>query len=89
MLLKKGTLDPHVLGNYRPVSNLSFLSKFLEKEISKGIDLHKSLHQLYDPFSRHIEQGTVLRLPFFEYRITLCARSTKESVFSWYCWICV
>jgi len=30
-LLKKSTLDPNDLKNYRPVSNLSFLSKMLEK----------------------------------------------------------
>ena len=30
-LLKKTSLDPDVLGNYRPVSNLSFLSKLIEK----------------------------------------------------------
>ena len=30
-LLKKDDLDPEVLKNYRPVSNLSFLSKVLER----------------------------------------------------------
>ena len=30
-LLKKPSLDPNVLKNYRPVTNLSFLSKILEK----------------------------------------------------------
>ncbi|XP_054864080.1 uncharacterized protein LOC129348233 [Amphiprion ocellaris] len=30
-LLKKSNLDPNVLNNYRPVSNLPFLSKILEK----------------------------------------------------------
>ena len=32
-LLKKSTLDPNVLKNYRPISNLSFLSKIIEKII--------------------------------------------------------
>lgn len=30
-LLKKPTMDPDVFSNYRPISNLSFLSKVLEK----------------------------------------------------------
>ena len=30
-LLKKSTLDPHDLSNYRPVSNLSFISKIIER----------------------------------------------------------
>ena len=29
-LIKKPTLDPDTLGNYRPVSNPSFISKILE-----------------------------------------------------------
>ena len=32
-LLKKPTLHPEVLANYRPISNLLFLSKILEKVI--------------------------------------------------------
>ena len=32
-LLKKPTLDRNILGNYRPVSNLTFLSKVIEKAI--------------------------------------------------------
>ena len=32
-LLKKTTLDPEVLANYRPISNLPFLSKILERAV--------------------------------------------------------
>lgn len=38
-LLKKHTLDPEVLSNYRPISNLPFLSKILERTVA---------NQLYD-----------------------------------------
>ena len=34
-LLKKSGLDKEVLKNYRPVSNLSFISKVLEKVVAK------------------------------------------------------
>ena len=37
-LLKKASLDKNVLKNYRPVSNLPFLSKVLEKVIAKRLD---------------------------------------------------
>ncbi|MDF4341033.1 reverse transcriptase family protein [Vibrio parahaemolyticus] len=33
-LLKKPTLDPEVLANYRPISNLPFMSKILEKVVA-------------------------------------------------------
>lgn len=36
-LLKKSNLDPTDISNYRPVSNLSFLSKLLERTISHQI----------------------------------------------------
>lgn len=39
-LLKKSTLDPEVLGNYRPVSNLSYLSKIIERAILEQILPH-------------------------------------------------
>ena len=37
-LLKKASLDKNVLKNYRPVSNLPFLSKVLEKVIAERLD---------------------------------------------------
>ena len=40
-LLKKPSLDKNLLENYRPISNLSFLSKILEKVV-----LHKLLSRL-------------------------------------------
>ena len=36
-LLKKHNLDPEVLANYRPISNLPFLSKILEKAVAKQL----------------------------------------------------
>ena len=42
--LKKPNLDPDNLANYRPISNLPFLSKILEKVIAKQLKsfLHKN-----------------------------------------------
>ena len=36
-LLKKPNLDPEVLANYRPISNLPFLSKILEKVVANQL----------------------------------------------------
>ena len=48
-LLKKPTLDKEVLKNYRPVSNLSFLSKLLEKAALKQLSNHMDTHNLHTP----------------------------------------
>ena len=40
------------------------------------------------PSSLHIEQGTLLRLPFFACRITSYSRSREEREFCWYYWVC-
>ena len=39
-LLKKNDLDPEILNNYRPVSNLNFISKIVEKVIMQELDEH-------------------------------------------------
>ena len=49
-LIKKPGLDPQVLKNYRPVLNLSFLSKLIEKVISSRILTHIADHDLIDKF---------------------------------------
>ena len=36
-LIKKRGLDPEILKNYRPVTNLSFISKIIEKAITNQI----------------------------------------------------
>jgi hypothetical protein len=45
-LLKKNNLDPNELKNYRPVSNLSFLSKLLERIVLHQLSEHLSVHSL-------------------------------------------
>ena len=40
LLLKKSALDKYIIKNYRPVSNLSFLSKVLEKVVATCLNSH-------------------------------------------------
>ncbi len=47
-LIKKPTLDPDILRNYRPVSNLAFISKVLEKVVSAQLTSHMRTHGLYE-----------------------------------------
>ena len=66
-LLKKATLDADDLKNYRPASNLSFVSKLLEKVVARRLRSHKLIHDLYPPFqfayrSGHSTETALLRV---------------------------
>ena len=56
-LLKKPTLDPEVLANYRPISNLPFLSKVLEKTVAAQLQDHLKLNNLYEKFQSGFRAG--------------------------------
>ena len=65
--LKKTTLDPDVNKNYRPVSNLSFVSKILEKVIAAQLNDHLTSNKLHEPHQSayrqgHSEETVLLRL---------------------------
>lgn len=45
-LLKKPTLDPEAFINYRPISNLAFLSKVLGKAVASQLQEHLKLNNL-------------------------------------------
>jgi hypothetical protein len=47
-LLKKPGLDQNVLKNYRPVSNLPFVSKILEKVVANRLEEHLESNSLHD-----------------------------------------
>ena len=49
-LLKKARLDPNCLKHYRPVSNLPFLSKVLERIVQKQFLQQLQSHSLLEPF---------------------------------------
>ena len=66
-LLKKNNLDPNVLGNYRPISNLPFLSKILEKVIFHQLSDHLASNNLLTPHqsayrSGHSTETAILRI---------------------------
>ena len=66
-LLKKPGLDKEVLKNYRPVSNLSFISKVLEKVVGKRLDDHMLDNNLYSSVQsayreRHSTETALLKV---------------------------
>ena len=44
------TLDPEILKNYKPVSNLHYISKLIEKVVADQIDLHLKNNDMLDPY---------------------------------------
>jgi len=69
-ILKKPWLDPEVSANYRPISNLPFLSKVLEKVVSAQLHNHLATNSLYDKFhsgfrSGHSTKTALVRKYFF------------------------
>ena len=56
-LLKKPTLDPEKLKNFRPVSNLHFISKVLEKVVMQRLEEHLNEHSLHVPLQSAYREG--------------------------------
>ena len=49
-ILEKPSLDPEILANYRPISNLPFLFKVLEKAVSARLQDHLKHNNLFERF---------------------------------------
>ena len=65
--LKKPSLDPDTISNYRPISNLPFLSKVIEKVVATQIHYHLHSHNLHDKFqsgfrSAHSTETALVRV---------------------------
>ncbi len=69
-LIKKTQHDPKDLVNYRPISNLPFLSKILEKVVSSQLySLEKKMVSVRI-FSQDLNRFIVLRLLSLELQMT-------------------
>ena len=66
-LLKRPTLDPEALGSYRPISNLPFLSKVLEKVVAAQLQTHLEDNNIFEKFqsgfrSAHSTETALVRV---------------------------
>ena len=63
-LLKKPTLDKDELSNYRPISNLSLLSKIIERVVEARLSDHLTSKNLLNPhqsaYCKHHSTETAL-----------------------------
>ena len=63
-LLKKPSLDKELLSNYRPISNLSFLSKLLERAVlshlNESLTSNNPLNPNQSAYTKHHSTETVL-----------------------------
>jgi hypothetical protein len=55
--LKKPSLDNTILKNFRPVSNLPFISKIIEKVIASQFKAHLADHDILDAFQSAYRSG--------------------------------
>ena len=66
-LLKKPSLDADCLKNYRPVSNLSFISKQTERVVAARLNEHMSQFELFEPLqsaykARHSSETALIHV---------------------------
>ncbi len=66
-ILKKPGADPNNLDNFRPISNLPFISKILEKAVAAQVQDHLSNNNLYECFqsgfrSKHSTETALVRV---------------------------
>ena len=57
MLLKKPSLDQQLYKNYRPVSNLSFLSEVLHKIVTSRLKSYMEANDMCEPFQSAYRAG--------------------------------
>ena len=85
LLLKKDNLDPQVLKKYRPVSNLSFLSKVMERGVAVRLTNYMAINQLHEPMQsafRACHTVIAQRQHLCGYRMTSFALSIRVGVLS-------
>ena len=87
-LIEKPDLDPQVFKNYRSVSNLSFLSKLIEKVISSRILKHFADNDLLINFSLHIGVVIVRKLCCYVFITILLLWLERVTVHIWFYFIC-
>ena len=77
-LLRKPTLHKDILQNYRPVSNLPFVSKLVEKVVAKQISTHVDENALRDPFQYACRRGHSTKTALFRVKNDIAAALDRK-----------
>ena len=56
-IIKKSTLDPENMKHYRPVSNLAYIGKIIEKVVVAQLDAHLTDNDLHEPLQSAYRTG--------------------------------
>jgi len=88
LLLKKTHLDPADAKSFRPISNLSVLSKLLERIVAQQLlgylRGHRLLPDLQSAYRAHHSTETAV----LKYCLTFLVLSTPAICRCWHCWTC-
>ena len=80
-LIKKLILDPEIFNNFRPISNLPFISKIIEKVVASRLNSHmisNDLHELMQSsYKKFQSTETALTCVLDDF---LCALDDKRNV---------
>lgn len=83
--IKKETLDHEILGNYRPITSLSFLSKTLERLAATQLNEYFTVHRLFSKVqsayrANHSTESALLRVRVCN-DINIALDTHKEVIF--------
>lgn len=79
-LIKKDGLDKNCLNNYRPVSNLSFMSKVLEKAVGKRLQQHLEMYNLMEKHQSAYRIGHSTETALLKVTNDLLAQADKGNI---------
>ncbi len=77
--IKKPKLDPCELANYRPISNLPFMSKILEKVVSAQLCSFLLKNDIYEEFQSGFRPAIAQKLHLLKLQMTYFLRQTKAA----------
>lgn len=77
-ILKKPSLDKECLMNYRPVSNILYVSKFIKKVVAKRIEEHLSSNTLHDNLQSAYRVAPFTETALFRVPYDIVASLDKE-----------
>ena len=81
-LLKKSTLDPEIYKNFRPVSNLSYISKVIEKVIAARLLQHMQEYGMLDKMQSAYRSGHSTETAFLRVQSdVVCSVDKGQDVF--------